>query len=237
VKGADVLVHLAGKNRASQPELYESNVAATIGLLNAIERFGEGDVLFLYSSSLQVYKSTPSIAQLAEDAETESENPFSNSKLLAESAIRRWAEARSLRGVCLRIGNVYGAGCRPYYNSVVATFLDSAKSGKPLRVSGSGRQSRDFIYITDVIEAIARLAVSGSSGFEIYNLCTGRGTTILGLADLVRGFFPSATIEVDQRSGEPATHLVGNPSLLEARIGFRPAVSLEEGLEKMLEAL
>ena len=103
VAGAKVFVHLAGKNRASESEIRFSNVDCTLGLLQAIDMYGEKDALFLLASSLQVYKPTSLISLLREDAETDSSDTFSKSKLLAESAVREWSESGKIRGISMRI--------------------------------------------------------------------------------------------------------------------------------------
>lgn len=233
VSEADVVVHLAGRNRANEAELNASNVACTVGLLEAIETFGAKGVLLLFASSLQVYDQTPSVAQIGEDARTNTTNPFSSSKLLAESAIRKWAASGAIRAISLRIANAYGPGCRPYYNSVIATFIDLAKNGKALPVSG-GLQCRDFIYITDVTEAMEILLRNQRPGYQVFNVCTGQATSILELAKKMSRFFPEIAVEIDGKPSLQGGHLVGNPMKLELETGFRPNVSLEQGLELSL---
>ncbi len=230
VEDASTVIHIAGRNRASEAELYASNTVSTIGLLRAVEAFGSHRTHLLYASSVQVYEPTESLELLGENHETRPSNAFAGSKLLAEDILRKWSDSGAINVTVMRISNVYGPGCRPYYNSVVATFVDRAQKGQVLEVSGSGRQTRDFLFISDLADAIAALTESKLIGFHVFNVSTGRGTSVLSVAQKIQHLLPATRVRVDSPTSDDESYVVADPTKLEQEVGFTPKVAFDQGL-------
>ena len=233
VSDASVLVHLAGKNRATDDELYTANTVSTLGLIQACATYNIQKIKILFASSMQVYEPTNEPVMINEKHQVSRRSAFSNSKLLAEDLLRKWSEGGQINAVAMRISNVYGPGCRPNYNSVIATFIERASRREELEVVG-GSKARDFIHIGDVVDAVMKIAESSIDGFEALNICTGKSTTISELGRRLKIFFPQITIKsIDESQNE--THLIGDPSKAEKKYGFRAKISLETGLRKTIE--
>lgn len=236
VSDASVVLHLAGKNRASDEELYLANTLSTVNLLQACDDYGPSGLLFLYASSAQVYKPTPVPTRIPEDGEIYLASAFANSKYTSEMLLRKWTFQKTLHATILRLSNVYGPGCRPYYNSVVATFFETARTHRELRVEG-GNQTRDFIYVSDVVDAIVSMIRAKPMGFNVYNVSTGKSTSIGDLSRLIAGSIPSVRIVNDSAEVSSPQHLLLDPSKLERDIGFRAKFSIEDGLGATLASI
>jgi UDP-glucose 4-epimerase len=228
---ADVIIHLAGKNKANETEMLASNTAATVGLLHAVESYGKDRVRLIYASSMQVYRPTRTPVQIRETDSLGFATPFAKSKCLAEGCVRKWSDTGRINGLIMRISNVYGPGARSGYNSVVATFIEAAIRNSPLKVSNSGLDQRDFVFLDDVVQAVLRLVELKSDGTETFNVCTGEASSIRLLAENIVRFFPKVAIMFDNSSdGHIPSCLIGDPTRLERRTGFRPKTTLDEGL-------
>jgi UDP-glucose 4-epimerase len=145
---------------------------------------------------------------------------------------------RGLTAAGLRFFNVYGPRQRPDspYSGVIPVFAERVRRGEPLLIDGDGRQSRDFVYVGDVVRALVaamrRLeAKPARATAEIFNVCSGRATTVLELARLLMRFVGHAVpvVHGPPRDGD-IRHSIGSPELLAASLGVRATVPLEEGL-------
>ncbi len=232
VSGSSVVLHFAGKNRASDCELYESNTAATLGLVKACELFGSKPMKMIYASSMQVYATMSNWDPIDEDHPVSYESAFSNSKLFAESVLQKWTDAGTITGIIMRIANTYGPGCRPYYNSVIATFLDRARKAQNLEVNG-GSQSRDFIFVSDVVDAAISLIRHDMSGFHVFNIATGKPTTILQVAQEVNRLYPNISIDLKETNDAPK-HIVGDARRAQEEFGFKASIGIRDGIKKSL---
>jgi len=143
VEGLDVLIHVAGVNRPETPEGFVSgNVEATRNLMDAVERSGRRP-LVIYASTVQA----------------ERDNDYGRSKLAAEKVLEEYADRIGLSLAILRITNVFGAGCRPFYNSVVATFCHLVASGEEPQVANDAEVT--LVSVNDVVGRIVELATQG----------------------------------------------------------------------------
>jgi UDP-glucose 4-epimerase len=134
--------------------------------------------------------------------------------------------------VILRYFNVYGPGQRnSAYSGVITKFLENAFKGEPLIVYGDGCQTRDFIYVDDVVEAtVLALEGDGSEG-ETFNVCTGKPTTINELVHTLKELvkWELKGIYEKPRKGDIRNNY-GDPAKIERILGFRAKISLESGL-------
>ena len=151
-------------------------------------------------------------------------------KRLGEELALHWADVYKLPAVSLRFFNVYGPRSRTggTYGAVFGVFLAQKLAGKPLTIVGDGEQTRDFVYVTDVAKAILAAAESDVSG-RVYNVGVGNPVSVNRIAELIGG----ETVRIPKRPGEPdVTH--ADISCIAAELGWRPEISIEEGIASML---
>jgi len=242
VKWADAVVHLAAKTSVvdslrAPEEVFQVNVMGTINLLEACRRHGVGRFVFA-SSNAAVGEQEPPIDEKKVPAPL---SPYGASKLAGEALCSAYFGSYGIKAIVLRFANVYG----PYSDhktSVVAKFIRQAKNGEPLVIYGDGSQTRDFVHVRDVCQAI-ELSLSyepkGASDL-VFQIGSGVETTIRHLVELVQdvartgGLKPPTMKFESPRPGE----IVRNFSEIKrARnlLGYQPCVALEEGLREVWE--
>lgn len=212
------------------------NVGGTVNVLEAARRAGASS--FVFASSCAVYgEPATGDVPLSEDAPTRPGSPYGQAKLAAEGYVSLYRELHGLRGASLRFGNVYGPRQGAVgEGGVISIFCrELAQGGRPT-VFGDGTQTRDFVYVGDVVEAL--LAASDAKAEGAFNVGTGRETTVLELVDLFAKIGErSDFIPVPQppRAGE-IDRMALDASLLRSALGWSERVSVEAGLRKTWEA-
>jgi len=229
VEGLDILFHLAGANRAEDSELIRINIAGTSNLLEAVKRHGRpDDIRFIFTSSFQVYAPRNSVDPLMDTAVPSPQNLFGITKRCAEDLIR----ISGIRSAVLRLSNVYGPLCRPFYNSVIATFCHLMLHNKDLVMHGDGNQTRDFIFIDDVISALAKLIYSDFKKAEVFNLCSG---DLISLNSIIKELEKISGVKARiQYAGEVQSpgHLCGENIKIRKTLGWRVGTPFSLGLQK-----
>jgi nucleoside-diphosphate-sugar epimerase len=232
VTGQDLIYHLGAVNRGSDEELLRSNVLATANLLTAIKQFALPTTRLVFASSTQVYRLTGARKKLSERCSVEAETVYGISKRVVEDLIR----LSGLPHLILRLSNVYGPGCRPDYNSVIATFCHRAVRGESLKINGDGSQGRDFIYIGDVVEAFILAGFSNKKS-GIFNVGSGKITSL----KQVIGKIDKAGIPI-KADYHPELEPGGNSyccdaSRFEKKFNWKASTSLLKGIRKTLSPL
>jgi UDP-glucose 4-epimerase len=203
----------------------EVNVLGTVAVLEAAR--GHGAQVVFSSTGGAIYGECATPA--TEDWERRPLSPYGTSKLAGEEYLAAWNRLHGTRHVSLRYGNVYGPRQDPHGEAgVVAIFLRSVADGKRPTIFGDGSQERDYVFVGDVARAtLAATALSGG----VVNVATGRATSVLGLVDAMRR---ATGREIDPENGPERLgdlqRSVLDPSLAERELGWRPEVSLEDGL-------
>ena len=126
--GVDLFFHLGGVNRGTDEEILNGNIIATLRFLDAVKNYGKSSARILFASSSQVYRLNKIKGKISESSPLQPSSVYGASKKAAEDLIR----LSGLPYTILRLANVYGPGCRPHYNSVVATLCQQAQKGLPL---------------------------------------------------------------------------------------------------------
>ena len=204
----------------------EVNVIGTVNVLEAA-RAHEAKVVFS-STGGAIYGECDGPAD--EDSPRLPLAPYGTSKLAGEEYLGTWSRLYDAAHVALRFGNVYGPRQDPHGEAgVVAIFFGRIANGQELHIFGDGRQTRDYVFVADVVAATLA-AASGREG--IYNVGTGTETSVLELAEgCKRASGVDAEIVFDPpRLGELSRSVL-DPSRAEAALGWRPATSLDAGLE------
>jgi UDP-glucose 4-epimerase len=234
VKGCQTSVHLAAHTRVvesvSDPSPnFEVNVIGTMNVLQASHKAGVRKFIFASTGGAILGEQEPPVH---EDMVPRPVSPYGASKLAGEAYCSAFAGSFGLNTVALRFSNVYG----PYSyhkGSVVAQFFKNLLQGQPLTIYGDGSQTRDFVFVEDLIEAIL-LADQHDTPGEVFQIASGRETSIAELVWLMKQVLPGSSFDIRH---EPAR--AGEISRNYARIekasrllAYEPKMQLEEGLER-----
>jgi UDP-glucose 4-epimerase len=232
VEDKEVIFHLAGVNRDTKENLIKVNTLGTLNLLEALARYAKRDVRLIFMSSFQVYQAPKKPASISELHPTRPQNIYGISNKAAEEIISCYP----FRSVVFRGSNFFGPRCRPYYNSAIATFCDLLSQEKPFTVHGSGEQGRDFLYISDVVEALLRAIHYTPEGVEIINLCSGEIITVNHIIEILSEI-SGKKIKVDYQDGSQEGEMIwwGDNAKCRDRLSWAPQVEFKEGLKLTYE--
>ncbi|HLU68041.1 MAG TPA: NAD-dependent epimerase/dehydratase family protein [Kofleriaceae bacterium] len=212
-----------------------TNYTGTVQVLDYARRTGVARVVF--ASSAAVYGDVAALP-VAEEADCRPLSPYGIDKRAAELWLGYHAAVHGLAAVPLRFFNVYGPRQDPSspYSGVISIFVDRAMSGRELVVFGDGEQTRDFIYVSDVVRAILAAAASPAGDGQPINVATGRETTVNQLASEVARLCGSQAgiRHAEARPGE-ILRSVARVSRARERIGFAAEVALADGLARTIE--
>jgi UDP-N-acetylglucosamine 4-epimerase len=212
------------------------NAAGTTTLLTAARDAGVEKVVVASSSA--VYGSDAAIPA-REDATPDCESPYALSKYWTEQLALQYDDLYGLETVALRYFNIYGPGQDPEsdYASVIPLFVSRMGAGDPPIVFGDGEQSRDFVYVSDVVEANV-LAMESDVHGEVFNVATGTRVTVNELVEALNGVLGTEfTPEYDDPRPGDVRHSGADISKARDLLGFEPQVEFAEGLERTVEDL
>ncbi|HEX9345937.1 MAG TPA: NAD-dependent epimerase/dehydratase family protein [Gemmatimonadales bacterium] len=239
VAGMDVVFHVAALPSVPRSiqdpwASHDNNVNATMRLLEASIQAKVSRVV--YSSSSSVYGDTM-ILPKAEAVEPLPRSPYAASKLAGEQYVLAFARSGMIEGAALRYFNVFGPRQSPHsaYAAVIPNFLQAALEGRPAVIYGDGQQTRDFTYVDNVVDAnllAASAPASTVSGWPV-NVGAGAKSSLLELIALVARVTGRDVGYILQpsRAGDVRDSLAGLERT-ERLIGYRPRISLEEGLRR-----
>lgn len=232
VRRSDAVVHLAAMSgvapSVARPRRdFSINVEGTFNVLDAARRESVERVVFASSGAVLAAARPP----LHEELAPRPLAPYGASKLYGEAVLQAFS-TYGIVGVALRFSNVYGPFCS-HKKSVVAEFLRRALRRRPLVIYGDGRQTRDFVHVDDVVLAIGRAL--GTSRTAVYQLGTGKETSILSLARLVARV-AEVPLELERRPPRPgeASRNYADVSKAARALRWRPKVPLDQGLSGTL---
>ncbi|WP_440771188.1 NAD-dependent epimerase/dehydratase family protein [Natronorubrum sp. DTA28] len=236
-EGVDLIFHeaaLVSVERSVEDPIasHSINVDATLALL---ERARELDARFVLASSAAIY-GQPERSIVSEADRTIPSSPYGLEKLAVDHYARQYHDLYGLETVALRYFNVYGPGqFDSDYSGVVTAFIDRALAGEPLPIHGDGSQTRDFVFVEDVVRANILAATTDHVG-RAYNVGTGRSVTIRELAELIVDVTDSDAeiVHTDERVGD-IRHSRADVDAARADLDYAPEVSLREGLERTAE--
>lgn len=230
VTGAELFFHLGGVNRGTEEEILTGNVSGTLQLLEAIQEFGKPSARIIFASSSQVYSLKNSAGKISESSTIEPESVYGICKKSAEDLIRM----SDIPHTILRLANVYGPGCRPDYNSVVATLCHRAKKNLPLQINGQGNQGRDFVYIDDVVRAFLLAGFQEKSLMgKVYNISSGQITTLKKIVTAIKRIEKGIKVEYKPGAEDNISYCCDS-SRFQQDYGWKPKTSLSKGIEQTL---
>ena len=240
LQDVDCVYHLAARVRVSESILYPSaynevNVGGTVSVMEAMRDAGVRRVVFASSGAVYGEQAQESVR---EDHAPNPQSPYAVSKLAAEHYVRTIGALWGIETVVLRIFNTYGPGqsLPPSHPPVVPRFLQQAIRGGSLVVFGGGSQTRDFVYLDDVVEAMVEAATASDVDRRTVNIGSGTRTSINDLADLVAEVV-GREVEVIHSPAESGgvSHLCADIGLAHKLLGYAPRVGLQEGLRLTIE--
>ena len=238
-RGIDLIVHLAA-NTGVGPSVEDPRtdcITNVIGTLNYLEGARENNVKrFIFASSgAPVGEIDPPIH---EEIPPHPVSPYGASKLAGEAYCSAYYRSFGIDTVALRFGNVYGPGSL-HKNSVVARFIRQVMSGEAVEIFGDGTQTRDFIYIDDLIEALVLAATKDDIGGEIFQIATSNETTLNELlAHLIDALneagLPTPVVRnTEKRLGDVMRNF-SDTSKAMRYLGWKSKTSLVEGLRETI---
>ncbi|MEM2111041.1 MAG: SDR family oxidoreductase [Candidatus Bathyarchaeia archaeon] len=243
IKGMDAVFHEAAivsvPLSVKDPILtIDVNVKGTLNVLKAASKFGVKR--FIYASSAAVYGDLKPHKK-SEDAALNPTSPYGVSKLQAENYVKSFHGLYGLETISLRYFNAYGprqqVNVQNNYSGVITIFVDRISKNMPPIIFGDGEQTRDFVYIDDIVEAnMLALNVSEASG-EIFNIGTGTPISINQLAEVLKRTIKKENLKNIYADPRPGDILHSYADIRKAKeiLKFQPKVPLEEGLFRLIE--
>ncbi|MBJ7337654.1 NAD-dependent epimerase/dehydratase family protein [Mycolicibacterium sp.] len=238
----DVIFHLAAQidvRVSVRDPLFDarSNVLGTINLCEASREAGVQKIVYAASGGSRY--GTPSALPVGEGALANPLSPYAVAKFAGETYLRAYAGMYGVTPICLALSNVYGPRQSIRGEAgVIAVFGSSMVAGREVTIYGDGTATRDYVYVDDVVEAFVLAAASNAETAELYNVGTGRQTSVLELHRLMAAMFDDAADPVYKpaRTGElQAIALDAGKAARE--LGWMPAAGLEEGIAHTVEWL
>jgi nucleoside-diphosphate-sugar epimerase len=232
MQGADVVVHLAALPRVQftidEPiEAQEVNVNGTLSVLEAMRSAGVPRIVFATSAAVYGDQET---MPLTESMPAQPKSPYGLHKYMGERMLKLWHELYGIESVSLRFFNVYGPHLDPEgaYALAIGRFLKLRAEGKPITITGDGEQTRDFVHVRDVADAIVRASAdSRVGGGEVFNVGTGTDTSINTLAALIGGPLEYIPPRIEPRAAR------ADISHIREALGWQPKVALADGIAEL----
>ncbi|MDW8021886.1 MAG: NAD-dependent epimerase/dehydratase family protein [Nitrososphaerota archaeon] len=233
----DVVIHLAALTSVDEsfrkPGLYRAvNAGGTENVVLAANEAGAWRLI--YAGSAAVY-GDPIELPIREDHPARPLSPYGETKLEGEKiALTRFRGDGG--AISLRLFNVYGWGQNPEYAGVITKFIERVRSGQPPIIFGDGEQTRDFVHVRDVAEAVARASEAEISGSEIFNIGSGKWIRIRDLARMVASLFGRdlEPVYAGPRPGD-IRRSYADISKAEKILSWSPKIGLEEGLSNLIK--
>lgn len=240
MKGVDYVFHEAAMVSVSESvknpaKCWKVNITGTQHVFNGAAKNNVKRVMI--ASSAAVYGNKLELPK-REDMDTSPVSPYGDSKVMNEINAIKFYNENSLESVCLRYFNVYGPKQDPNspYSGVISKFIGCMSKGEAPTIFGDGKQTRDFIYVSDVVEAnMLAMKEKKAVGLTL-NIATGKQTSLLDLVYAINSILGKklAPIFAEERKGD-IKHSYADVSKAKEMLGFEAKVGLKEGLEKTIK--
>ncbi len=234
IKGSSYVYHLAGLAdivpSIENPNAYfNTNVNGTLNILNACKDLKIKK--FIYAASASCY-GIPKKYPTSENIKMDPKYPYALTKLIGEQMVLHYAKVYNMPNLSFRFFNAYGLRSRTTgaYGAVFGVFLAQKLANKPLTVVGNGKQTRDFIHVSDLVEAIIMASQKPKLKGEIFNLGSGIETSVNHIAKIIGG----KKIYVPKRPGEP-DRSKADITKIRKTLNWKPKVSIKDGVKQLLE--
>jgi UDP-glucose 4-epimerase len=238
----EAVFHLAAQvdvRKAVEEPAFDAavNVLGTVATLEAVRRAGDARFVFASTGGAIYGEGAGRALPLSEDAACNPDSPYGQSKLAGEGYVDHYRRVHRMAAVSLRLGNVYGPRQDPFGEAgVVAIFCGRISSGDAPVVFGDGKQTRDYVFVSDVVDAFLAAAAAPAASGSVVNVGTGVEISVLELYDALRAV---------AGSGDAPEHAPARPGELERialdvtrageLLGWQPRTTLPEGLRRTWE--
>ena len=234
-KNIDWIFHLAGRadlvpSIQNPDDYFRVNVQGTFAMVELARAINAKK--FLYAASSTCYGITETVPT-PETFPCNPRHPYGLTKYLGEQLVMHWSQVYRIPAITLRLFNVYGPRSRTTgaYGAVFGVFLKQKLANKAYTVVGTGEQTRDFTFVTDIASAFLKAAESNVSG-EVMNVGSGGSYSINNLVKLLGG----EITYLPKRPGEPDCTFA-DTSKIRLKLGWMPVVDFESGVKRMLEVI
>jgi UDP-glucose 4-epimerase len=246
IAGCDGCFHLAAiasveRSVQAWVETHRVNLTGTLQIFEAARHAGPKNtaVPVVYASSAAIYGDQGDRA-IGEQVRPKPTSAYGADKLACEHHARVATLVHGVSTIGLRFFNVYGPRQDPRspYSGVISIFTERMANGQPIAIFGDGKQTRDFIYVADVVRALMLAQRLHSSDPHVVNVCTGRQTSVRDLAEALASFLGcQPRIEHRPRRHGEVRHSLGDPSVARETLGFEAVTSLRDGLTATVRAV
>jgi len=239
LQGVDCVYHLAARVSVQEsvryPREYNAvNVGGTVSIMEAVRDVGIRRLVLVSSGA--IYGNQP-VQPVSEEATSDPQSPYAVSKLAAEQYVHTIGRLWGIETVSLRVFNAYGPGQQlpVTHPPVIPYFMAQTIRGGSVTVHGNGAQTRDFVYIDDVVEAMVAAATAPDVDRRVINVGSGIETNLIDLLHLIERV-TGREAEVLMVPGQDGgvSRLCADISLARALLGYAPRVSLEDGLRRIV---
>ena len=236
---ADAVIHFASISSVFrsivEPEIVNTiNVTGTLNMLNLCIK--EEVQCFIFASSAAVYGGDRN-RPLQENDSLHPLSPFAASKVAGEAYCKAYNETYGLNTIILRFMNIYGPRITKVYRRVCSKFAEATIRNEPLVIVGDGKQTRDFTYVTDAINAIILALNNKDIEGETFNIGTGKPTTINQLANLYKKISENPKQEIKYINAKKGDliHSYADITKAKKKMGYNPKIDIGTGIPKYLE--
>tara|TARA_B100001250_G_scaffold412903_1_gene445385 strand:- start:2388 stop:3368 length:981 start_codon:yes stop_codon:yes gene_type:complete len=209
---------------------YNSNVTGSFNVISSCIKYKVKKIIYTASSSCYgIAEKTPT----KEEEKINPEYPYALTKYLGEQIILHWSKVYKIKSISLRLFNVYGPRSRTSgtYGAMFGIFLAQKIFSQPYTVVGNGEQTRDFTYISDIVEVLIKSSKSNLTQ-EIFNIGSGRTVSINYIVKLLKG----KKVKIPKRPGEPEITFA-DISKVKKKLKWKPKIKIEKGIKLLLENL
>ncbi len=231
-KNIDIVFHCAAladivPSIQKPKKYYESNVTGSLNVVSSCVKNNVKKIIYTASSSCYgINKNTPT----NENEKINPEYPYALTKYLGEQIILHWSKVYKINCISLRLFNVYGPRSRTSgtYGAMFGTFLTQKLYNKPFTVVGDGKQSRDFTYVSDIVDS---LIVAGRSKvkLEVMNVGSGETISVNHIIKLLKG----KIVKIPKRPGEPDITFA-DIRKIRRKLKWKPKIKIEKGIKLLL---
>ncbi len=235
IRGKDVVFHLGARINVDESiddpwGTIDVNVRGTYNVLEAVRSIG---CRMIHTSTCEVY-GKPERVPIPENAELRPHSPYAASKAAADRLCYAYVQTFKTQVVIPRFFNIFGERQKEgKYGAVIPIFVGQAMRGEPIRVFGTGEQTRDYVYISDIIDAYLLLLEHPELVGQTINFGTGVGTSIRDIAEHIAKRFNTNVSYVEARPGE-ASHMIADAAKAKSLLGWQPKVGVLDGIDRYI---